>query len=136
MPIAQAWEVVVTREPEWSDGDRNRLLELAHYETGICRCGYHESLTGDDSLTFMPSDRHCPVCAGQAQWNRKQEADDERAAKTAEKATPFAPRPTDGRFTYMRMLSPTEVASLAQPGLAKQAVGEHPEANQADDEKH
>jgi hypothetical protein len=45
---------VVTRDPEFDDGDLERLLALRAYEAGVCACGIHESLP-PTSPTSSPS---------------------------------------------------------------------------------
>lgn len=98
---------VVVREPEWDDLERDKLLALAEYEAGVCECGYHESLTGDRDNFFTFETKTCPVCKGSEQHRRMQEEADKRA--TVEGMPPSAPRPGDGRRTFVRRLSPTEV---------------------------
>ena len=82
---------------------------LAAYEGGLCRCGFHESLTGDEANGFEPGHRVCPVCAGSDQYQRMLADADERAAKRmGENPPPRTPRPADGRHQFVRMLSAVE----------------------------
>lgn len=107
----------VTREPEWDDNQRNLMLALAQFEAESCRgCGYHESLTDPaNGHTFTPESRICTVCAGADQYARRQSADDEAADKNlSDQAPPETPRPRDGRSTFMRPMSPDEVAAATR----------------------
>jgi hypothetical protein len=105
---------VVIRESRINDDDRTSLLGLAMFEDQLCRCGFHPSLTDDDDNMWEPGVRKCPVCAGEAQWDRMLHDEDEAAAKAAPDASGRAPRPSDGRHPYMRLLSPDEAAELRQ----------------------
>lgn len=112
---------VVTRESEWGDDDRTRLLALAQYENGLHVCGFHWSLLEDPTNVFMPEHRVCPVCRGSERYERIQGKADEAAMKHAED-NPGAPRPTDGRSLYMRILSPHEAEEIrARRSVAQQA---------------
>lgn len=93
---------VIERESRIDDIDRAELLALAQYESEVCDCGYHPSLTDDKGNTFQPETRTCNVCAGQALWHRVL-ADQDKAVP--HDAPPKVPRPSDGRRSYMRMLS-------------------------------
>ncbi len=108
--IADAWEVVTETEPEWDDEQRTMMLALGRYEAKVCECGFHESLTEDSSLSFTFPTRTCPVCRGAAQYARKLHSQDEKYAKTlGDNPPPLAPRPEDGRRTYIKLMSPDEV---------------------------
>ena len=86
------------------------MLALGAYESGVCDCGVHESLTEDKSNVFTFEDRHCPVCRGVARYQRVQTDMDEKATKAlGENPPPHSPRPSDGRRTFVRQMSPTEV---------------------------
>lgn len=37
--MRDAWRVVVTRETEWDDETRDRVLNLAAYDQSMCPCG-------------------------------------------------------------------------------------------------
>lgn len=105
---------VVIRESRIDDADRASLLGLAMFEDQVCRCGFHPSIADDDDNTFTPEARKCPVCAGEAQWSRMLSDEDEKASKAAPHAPPGAPRPSDGRYPYMRFLSPAEAEKVKQ----------------------
>jgi hypothetical protein len=98
---------VVERESRIDDADRVELLALAEHDAQICRCGFHPLIAMDDSNTFTPETRTCPVCAAQAVWNRVLDEDD----KVPHDAPARTPRPSDGRESYMRMLTPQQVAT-------------------------
>jgi hypothetical protein len=113
----------VTRESEFDDDDRTRLLALGHYEAGLHECGFHWSLLEDTSNVFMPEHKTCPVCRGAARYERLQHRADEDAAAGLQD-NPSAPRPTDGRSLYMRLLPPHEVDEIrARRSVAQQSPG-------------
>lgn len=86
------------------------MLALDQFESELCQCGNHISVTEDPSNVFMPTERVCPVCAGLDQYSRIQQARDEDASKAAGENTPPAtPRPSDGRMTYLRPINADEV---------------------------
>lgn len=101
----------MTREPEWDDTSRAEMLALAEFESGICECGFHSSLTHNTANVFNFEVDHCPVCAGRAQYDRLQVKDDrEEIEKLGEHALPTVPRPTDGRHVSMVMQPPSPSA--------------------------
>lgn len=99
---------VVTREAEWSDVERGKMLDLAEYEAGIHvdGCGYHSTVANDRGNYFTVESETCPLCAQLARKQRIQQAAETEAEK---KAQPSTPRPGDGRRTYLRPLTPEEV---------------------------
>lgn len=106
---------IVTRDSPWSDEQREEMLALELYESGLCSCGWHESLTQDKANHFTFTDKHCPVCRGTAQYARVQAEQDQRATKAlGDTPDPAAPRPTDGRRTIVRMMGDAEVATRAE----------------------
>lgn len=111
--------VTVTREVEWDDESRDDMLALAHYEAGICECGFHSSLTSDPSNFFTIEQSRCLVCKGAAVHSRiQQAADDEEIARMGEDPPPDRVRPDDGRRTYLRPMTSDE----AQAARARQAL--------------
>jgi hypothetical protein len=102
---------VVTRDPEFDDGDLERLLALRAYEAGVCACGIHESLAADKSNFFTFENRVCNVCKGLDQYKRVAADEMKRATDLIQDLPPIAPRPTDGRRLYIRQLGPMEVAA-------------------------
>lgn len=113
---------LVKREPEWDDDSREDMIALAEYEAGICNCGIHRSLTHDKANFFSFVDDVCPVCRGAAQYGRMQAAKDEVAVKAlGEKPQPTAPRPDDGRSTYVTKLSDGEVAERRKAQLERRS---------------
>lgn len=106
----EAWEIVVTREVEWDDNQRNKLLGLAAYEGTVCSCGFSTLLTSDTDNHFTFGDRLCPVCKVGEQYARIQADADEHIEKSMGKDIPPAtPRPADGRHSFARLLTPDEV---------------------------
>lgn len=105
MPLAEAFEIVVERESEWSDEDRNRLLGLMQYEREVGPCGYHPVVATDEKNQFMPHEEWCPVCAGLDRYRRIQAEQDK---VEDERGEPTGARKADGRVTWMRLLSPAE----------------------------
>lgn len=100
---------VVERESRIDDADRADLLGLARYEVEVCSCGYHPSITHDPENGFMPESDVCPVCGGLDLQHRVLHEQDEKA--TPKDAPAKKPRPSDGRKTYMRRMTPEEVTS-------------------------
>lgn len=93
------------------------MLGLVAYRAGLCACGWHESLATDKSNHFTFEDKFCPVCAGVAQYDRiTRDRDETMVKRLGEKPPPSAKRPSDGRRTFTRMMSPDEVAAKANPG--------------------
>lgn len=87
---------------------------LTAFEGGVCKCGFHESLATDRGNHFTFEDKHCPVCAGIAQYERIQHARDDMSLKRHEKPPPGMPRPSDGRRTFTRMLDSDEVRKVQE----------------------
>ena len=102
---------MVTRDPEFDDGDLERFLALRGYQAGICECGVHESLTADRSNLFTFEKRVCPVCKGAEQYGRVLADEDKRAEERLKDSPPVTPRPSDGRRVFVRQLSAMEVAA-------------------------
>lgn len=102
---------MVTREAEWDDYERNRMLALAIWEAGLSPCGHHSSLTSDKSNLFVIEEQTCSVCASLDRYRRIQEERDKRSLKQlGEKPAAHVPHPGDGRRTFVRQLSDLEVA--------------------------
>lgn len=86
------------------------MLALVRYEKGICKCGFHTSITGDKSNHFTFETKTCNFCAASAKWDRVQADADKKAAKAlGDDPAPMSPRPADGRSTYIRLMSLEEV---------------------------
>lgn len=106
---------VVTRESEWDDRQRDRMLALAYYRRGVCACGFHESLTSDKGNHFTFETKVCPVCRGAAKMARIQDAADNESDRTLGENPPaMISRAGDGRRTFIRQLSPLEVAAASE----------------------
>lgn len=101
----------VTRQSRVDDADRGEILGLARYELEVCRCGYHPSLTEDESNVWTPESRVCPVCKHEAVWHR---IEVEHDAHIPHDAPPKTERYMDGRHSWMRMLTPQQ-ANAARP---------------------
>lgn len=118
VPLAEAFEIVIEREPEWSDADRAQMLGYQRYAAEVGPCGYHHSLTTNTDNVFQPTTSVCTVCAGMDRENRRLQAEDEKARrKVAGKdgnVDPLKPDPADGRHVYMRLLPPDEAAEKLQ----------------------
>lgn len=98
----------MTREPEWDDVERDKMLALDEYEASKCECGLPEEIADQDPDLEMPV-RVCPVCAGLARIARIQNARDDEALKTLGKnPAPEAKRSTDGRHIGLRFKSAEE----------------------------
>lgn len=107
----------MTHEPEWDDEQREAMLGLRIYQGGVCSgCGFHHSVTANKANLFAPEDRFCNVCKGVAQWTRVQHKHDEaQVARLGDRPSPMATRPTDGRTTVIRRLSPLEAEARKTP---------------------
>lgn len=99
---------VVEREPRIDDADRAELLALARFDAEVCRCGFHPSLTDDPANDWKVETRQCPVCSGHAVQSR---VDNEADSRVPHDAPPTIPRPSDGRHTWMRLVTPDQVAN-------------------------
>lgn len=114
----------VTRqtEPEWDDAARNLAEGLARYDAELCPgCGIHPVIHDDPRNAFTFDARFCNVCASQDVYGRViAEADDKATPKDSNgqpKQLPAkAPRPSDGRFVFMRRMSDDEVEHAKQTG--------------------
>lgn len=100
----------MTRETEWSDYERDKMLALALYESEICDCGLHKSIadTDPDLETVV---RICPVCSNLARNGRIIADRDATQLKKrhGEKIPAEAPRPDDGRYLTLGAKSPDSV---------------------------
>jgi hypothetical protein len=113
---------IVTREAEWDDRQRARMEALSIYESGVCECGFHESLATDKANVFTFETRSCPVCRGTAKFARIQGHADEQSDKSlGDNPAPGLNRSADGRRTFVRQMSPIEVA------LRDQSVPQKPQ---------
>lgn len=100
--------VLVTREPEWDNLEADKMLGLAEYEAGVCSCGFHHSQRDPEKHFYTWDSETCPMCAAAAKRSRDDEAADNKARKDAGDTTP-ASLPSDGRKTYLRLMTPDEV---------------------------
>ena len=99
---------MVTRESEWDDLERDKMLALAEFESGVCDCGVHSSLSHDKSNYFKLVEGKCPLCASLEVQGRIRAQHDAAAAKSAEDH-PARPLPSDGRRLALRQVSPAEL---------------------------
>lgn len=116
VPLSQAWEWVAETEPEWDDLQRDRMGGLVLFERGVHACGFHLSLTTDRENHFAIEEDTCLVCASTDQFDRIRAEGDKRALERigGEKAPAGAPRPADGRITYVKPKPSPAVAALMQ----------------------
>lgn len=99
----------MTREPEWDDEQRDRMLALADYEAGICSgCGWHHDLIHEPGAGFKIDLDTCPVCAQVAQYGRWQEELDKENDRRIGETDAREPRPTDGRKVRLQHLTPQQ----------------------------
>lgn len=99
---------VVTRDVEWDDTERAKMLALAAYEASLCACGFPEHLADEDPDLRLTV-RVCPVCAGLAKAARIQSKSDQAAVAALGKTpAPEAERPTDGRHIGLEPKPPAE----------------------------
>lgn len=107
---------IITREAEWDDGQRDRLLALMEHNRNVCACGFHTSLTRDPSNQFEFEVKRCSVCAGMAQMERQQaEQDKTELERRGDNVPPRVPRPSDGRTTLMKLVPQQAPGEQAQP---------------------
>lgn len=93
---------VVTREPEWDDWERTKMLALSEHEASLCECGFPRWLADEDPDLEVTM-RTCPVCSGLAVAQRQIAAEDDRATEAlGSKPAPDVPRPGDGRVMGLR----------------------------------
>jgi hypothetical protein len=102
---------VVERESRIDDRDRGDLLALAMYEREVCNCGWHPSIADDESNTFQPATRICPVCAGLATYGRVLADHDKKWSEANRDAAAMVARPSDGRHMTVRYLTPEQAAA-------------------------
>lgn len=99
---------VVTREPEWDNLEREKMLGLAEYEAGVCSCGFHRSQRDPAENFYTWETETCPMCSASAKRDRENEAEDAKVRKAAGDG-PITSLPSDGRKTYLRQMTPDEV---------------------------
>lgn len=88
---------IVTRETEWDDMERAKMLALADYRASLCECGFPAHVADEDP-DLQIRYRVCPVCAGVTKALRIQGAQDDDQVKALGKSpAPSADLPTDGR---------------------------------------
>lgn len=107
----------MSREVEWDDVEREKMLARAAYRAGVHMdgCGFHESVATDRANVFEPVVELCPLCAQVEQMGRAQAAKDAKASEGSDKA-PSVPLPSDGRHVHIRMLSPAEAEQVRAKG--------------------
>jgi hypothetical protein len=112
---------VVTREPEFDQLERSKLLALLEYDGGVCACGVHKSLSHDKRNVFTLEAEWCPLCQSLAAQNRElaqlDSAAEERAGKDKAKRLP-----SDGRSTFLRQLSQSEIDERRAAAAAAREV--------------
>ncbi len=109
--------VTVTRESEWDDYERDKMLGLEIYEADLCSgCGVHKSrmVAGEHFYTYAAES--CVVCAGADMFHRTLQAADhefEKRIPEGMKASMKAAkaRPSDGRMAYIREQTAEQAAA-------------------------
>lgn len=106
--LSRVVRTTVTRQPEWDDREREKMLALVEYESKVCECGMHETIADTDPDLEMV-ERICPVCAGLAQSARLYADRDEKTMKPhGDHPAASIPRPNDGRHLSVRLVPRTE----------------------------
>lgn len=96
----------MTREPEWDDEERDKMLARAQYYASLCDCGLPPHVADEDP-DLQLTERVCPVCAGLARAARIQNQADQAALKLlGQQPAPEAVRPTDGRHIGLKAKTP------------------------------
>lgn len=112
--MADAWSTVVTREPEWDDYTRSRVLALAAWEARRCSsCGNYESMvplksdlrhvTWPDGQVFAVEQYRCLAC-GSADLIKR----DWQTAHEKDKPTTGQHAAGDGRMFVARPVDDTK----------------------------
>jgi hypothetical protein len=101
---------VIERESRLDDVERADIIALLTHDREVCQCNFHPSVAQDPEATFTPDTYKCPVCAGQAVWQRVLSEQDQAVKSDAPAKQP---RPSDGRHSYMRFASRAEVEQAA-----------------------
>lgn len=97
---------VVTRESEWDDRQRDKMLGLSLYRAGLCHgCGYPKILHHPRYHFDIELER-CPIKAALDRFDRIQGEADEKV-REAQKNNPAAPQAKDGRQVSVRLKPPT-----------------------------
>lgn len=91
------------------------MQALAEYDTGICDCGFHQSITDNPANLLKIEERVCNVCVAAARYSRLQDYADEQASKQMGEVPPGAPAPGDGRKTYVVRDIAGEMARASRP---------------------
>jgi hypothetical protein len=73
----------VTREPEWDDVTRDRVLSLAAYKRGLCPCGCGVPIkeASDPKQGFVVDTFTCYATRAKERLRQKRKHDAEEAAK-------------------------------------------------------
>lgn len=107
---------VVTREPEWDDRQRDKMLALTRYRESICPdCGYPK-VFHDPRYRFSIDVDVCPVKAALDKFGRIQgEADEQVRKQGGDKRPAATPDPADGRRTLVRLVPPEDRGLRRRP---------------------
>lgn len=100
---------MVHREPEWTDDERDKMLDLAAYEAEVHEtCGLHDSVAKTDPDLQVVTDV-CPICAG-IELNMRVIGETDRQIRKGMGDPPPAhePDPADGRRISLRANVPTD----------------------------
>lgn len=112
---ADAYYVIVEREPEWDEPSRARAMALLEYEEGTCPCGCGQqmSVSHRPDTVFLVDTWKCTAGAAIEQQRRKAEA----AAKESGKGDGW----DDGMHFYARPATQRELAADPRSVKATQA---------------
>ena len=101
---ADAVTTRVTRDPEWDDRERAKMLGLLRYREGVHRCGIHRDVVNDPNVHLTVYHEVCEHCRQVDLFNRMQEETDrdEMHKRWGKNPPASAPHPADGRDLYVR----------------------------------
>ena len=111
---------VVERESRIDDADRIEIMALLRHDAELSPCGFHPVIANDTDNTFTPESQTCPVCAAMALWDRVQAEQDKQAVPPDAPAK--HPRPSDGRHSYMRMLTPQQAQAAKDKRASRETT--------------
>ncbi len=109
--MADAWSTVVEREAEWDADTRGRVMRLAEWEDGMCKCGCGQpkDIAHDkEKATYMVDYFTCYAGRAKRQVERMHKVQAEKDGK--------ADGWDDGRHYYVRTPSEQELERQPRAG--------------------